>query len=268
MAASYKKMKIMNMATGFGAAIVIVGAMFKIMHWPGASFMLVLGLTTEALLFMMGAFEEPHMETDWALVYPELAVSHGDEAIGEGEVEGDSATANSGDPIAQKLDEMLMDANIGSELVTSLGDGLRSFSTTAKNLNGAGDASVATGEFVESLKGASSSVGKLSDSYIKASAALTDLTAIEGQGVSYGEQLSHMTKNLSELNAVYEQQIAANNESTNLSAEVSKNISELMLTLNDSVDDAKHFKTEINSLGKNLEKLNTVYGNMLTAMNQ
>ncbi|MFT6716510.1 MAG: gliding motility-associated protein GldL, partial [Saprospiraceae bacterium] len=211
MATSYKKAKFNNMATGFGAAIVIVGAMFKIMHWPGASFMLVLGLTTEALLFAMGAFEEPHMETDWGLVYPELAIDH---AAGEtAEVgEGETGKTDSGDPIAQKLDEMLMDANIGSELVTSLGDGLRSFSTTAKNLNSAGDASVASDEFVSSLKGASASVGKLSDSYSKASETLTDLVAIEGQGVSYGEQLTHMTKNLSELNAVYEQQIAANND--------------------------------------------------------
>ncbi|MFT6746727.1 MAG: gliding motility-associated protein GldL [Glaciecola sp.] len=266
-AASYKKMKIMNMSTGFGAAIVIVGAMFKIMHWPGASVMLVAGLTTEALLFIMGAFEEPHMETDWSLVYPELATNHGADEDTEAIEEGGGVIA-SGDPIAQKLDEMLMDANIGGELVQSLGDGLRSFSTTAKNLNSAGDASVASDEFVSSLKGASASVGKLSDSYSKASETLTDLVAIEGQGVSYGEQLTHMTKNLSELNAVYEQQIAANNDSGKLSAEISKNITELMLTLNDSVEDTKRFKSEVATLGDNLGKLNTVYGNMLTAMNQ
>jgi len=264
MAASYKKAKINNMATGFGAAIVIIGAMFKIMHWPGASAMLVIGLSTEALLFAMGAFEDPHMETDWSLVYPELATND----VGEAIEQGDSVTAASGDPIAQKLDEMLMDANIGSELVTSLGDGLRSFSTTAKNLNSAGDASAATGDFVDSLKGASQNVSKLSESYSKASDTLTDLVAIEGQGVSYGEQLTHMTKNLSELNAVYEQQIAANNDSTKLSSEISKNIAELMLTLNDSVEDTKRFKTEVATLGDNLGKLNTVYGNMLTAMNQ
>jgi len=256
------------MSTGFGAAIVIVGAMFKIMHWPGASVMLVIGLTTEALLFIMGAFEEPHMETDWSIVYPELAINHGGEEEEEEEAITEGEATASADPIAQKLDEMLMDANIGGELVQSLGDGLRSFSTTAKNLNGAGDASAATDEFVSSLQGASKNVGKLSDSYLKASDTLTDLVAIEGQGVSYGEQLTHMTKNLSELNAVYEQQIAANNDTGKLSAEISKNISELMLTLNDSVEDTKRFKSEVSTLGDNLGKLNTVYGNMLTAMNQ
>ena len=267
MSGSYKKKKITNMATGIGAAIVIVGAMFKIMHWPGASFMLVFGLTTEACLFLLGAFEEPHMDVDWSLVYPELAISHGaeDEDSETGVAHGKKSA--SGDPIAQKLDEMLMDANIGTDLIDSLGKGLRSFSSTAENLNNVGSAGEATGEFVNSLKGAAANVGKLSDSYSKASETLTDLVAIEGQGVSYGEQLTKMTQNLSELNAVYEQQIAANNDSTKLSAEISKNINELLLTLNDSVDDTKRYKTEVAALGENLSKLNNVYGNMLTAMN-
>ena len=265
MSGSYKKKKMTTMATGIGAAIVIVGAMFKIMHWPGASFMLVFGLSTEAALFLMGAFEEPHMDVDWSLVYPELATGHegeGDETA----VAHSGAKGSSGDPIAQKLDEMLMDANIGTELIDSLGKGLRSFSTTAENLNNVGSASEATNEFVTSIKGAATNVGKLSESYSKASETLTDLVAIEGQGVSYGEQLTKMTKNLSELNAVYEQQIAANNDSTKLSAEIGKNINELLLTLNDSVEDTKRYKTEVAALGENLSKLNTVYGNMLTAM--
>ena len=69
----------MNMVTGFGAAIVIVGAMFKIQHWPGATIALIGGLSIEAILFILGAFEPPHMEVDWSLVYPELAVSHDEE---------------------------------------------------------------------------------------------------------------------------------------------------------------------------------------------
>ena len=266
MSGSYKKKKFTNMATGIGAAIVIVGAMFKIMHWPGASFMLVFGLSTEAALFLMGAFEEPHMDVDWSLVYPELATNHEGESEETAAVAHGGSKGSAGDPIAQKLDEMLMDANIGTDLIESLGNGLRSFSTTADNLNSVGSASEATNEFVTSIKGASSNVGKLSESYSKASETLTDLVAIEGQGVSYGEQLTKMTKNLSELNAVYEQQIAANNDSTKLSAEIGKNINELLLTLNDSVEDTKRYKTEVAALGENLSKLNTVYGNMLTAM--
>jgi gliding motility-associated protein GldL len=270
MSSSYKKKKITNMATGFGAAIVIVGAMFKIMHWPGASFMLVFGLSTEAALFLMGAFEEPHIEPDWTLVYPELAMAHDevdhDDEFAEKEGSSHAVAKTSGDPIANKLDEMLMDANIGTDLIESLGEGLRKFGTTAKSLNEVGSASEATEEFVGSIKGASTNVAKLSESYSKASESLTDLVNTNGQSVSYGDQLATMTKNLSELNAVYEQQITANNDSVKLSAEVSTNVNELLRNLSDSVEDTKRYKEQVAILGQNLTQLNTVYGNMLSAM--
>jgi gliding motility-associated protein GldL len=272
---SYKKKVFTNMATGFGAAIVIVGAMFKIMHWPGASVMLVAGLSTEAALFIMGAFEKPHMEVDWSLVYPELAHSHGDSHEEDSELVESSNDKSHGnqisapvnnDPISQKLDQMLMDANIGTELIESLGEGLRTFGSTAKTLNEVGSASVATEEFIGSIKGASENVSKLSDSYLKASESLTDLVSTNGDSVSYGEQLSQMTKNLAELNSVYAQQISANNDSVKLSAEISTNINQLLINLSDSVEDTKRYKEQVAILGENLSKLNTVYGNMLSAM--
>src|SRR3954464_3562831 len=87
---------------GFGAAIVIVGAMFKIMHWPGAGPMLVVGLSTEAVIFFFSAFEPPHEEVDWSLVYPELAGMHGEEPAKE--IEEEKGT------ITEQLDTMLEDA--------------------------------------------------------------------------------------------------------------------------------------------------------------
>ena len=74
---------IISYCNGVGAAIVIVGAMFKIMHWPGASAMLIIGLSTEALLFLMGAMEPQHLDTDWSLAYPELAHHEEDEHAAE-----------------------------------------------------------------------------------------------------------------------------------------------------------------------------------------
>ncbi len=260
------------MATGFGAAIVIVGAMFKIMHWPGASVMLVAGLSTEAALFIMGAFEEPHMEVDWSLVYPELTFAHlieeGQEIIpaGAGSGGGGAIGGGNGDAVSQKLDEMLADANIGEELIESLGAGLRSFESTAQNLNNSGDASAATESLVGSLTSASKNVDMMSDAYSKASESLAGITDLKGEGTSYAEQLTTMTKNLGELNGVYEQQIVANNSGMKLSSDIQENINELLTNLSDSVEDTKRYKTEISSLGENLGKLNTVYGNMLSAM--
>ena len=268
--ASYKKLKFSQMATGFGAAIVIVGAMFKIMHWPGASVMLVAGLSTEAALFIMGAFEEPHMEVDWSLVYPELTFAHlieeGQEIIPAGAGGGGGSAGGNGDAVSQKLDEMLSDANIGEDLIQSLGTGLRSFENTANSLNGTADAAAAADSLVGSLTSASKNVDMMSDAYSKASESLSGIAELKGEGVSYAEQLTTMTKNLGELNTVYEQQIVANNSGMKLSSDIQENINELLTNLSDSVEDTKRYKTEISSLGENLGKLNTVYGNMLSAM--
>ena len=254
MSGSYKKKKFMNMVTGFGAAIVIVGAMFKIQHWPGATIALIGGLSVEAVLFILGAFEPPHMEVDWSLVYPELAISHddehGDEELDEVEAEIDGSTEmvlseEDGDAVAQKLDQMLMDANIGGDLIESLGEGLRNFGETAQSLN---------------------SVGTASEAYSQASESLSGMANLKGESDSYAEQLVTMTKNLGELNSVYEGQIEASNGSMKISSDIQENINELLVSLSDSVEDTKKYKTEVATLGENLSRLNTVYGNMLSAM--
>ena len=106
----------------------------------------------------------------------------------------------------------------------------------------------------------------MSDDYSKASESIAGITDLKGEGTSYAEQLTTMTKNLGELNGVYEQQIVANNSGMKLSSELQDNINQLLSNLSDSVEDTKRYKTEISSLGENLGKLNTVYGNMLSAM--
>ncbi|MEZ7942001.1 MAG: gliding motility protein GldL, partial [Flavobacteriales bacterium] len=107
---------------GIGAAVVIVGAMFKIQHWPFAGPMLVCGLTVEAIIFFFSAFEPPHEDPDWTLVYPELA-------------SGEKDTSNGGKRITEQLDDMLLEAKIEPSLIQSLGDGMRSLSTQAKDLS-------------------------------------------------------------------------------------------------------------------------------------
>jgi gliding motility-associated protein GldL len=274
MSGSYKKKKMMNMVTGFGAAIVIVGAMFKIQHWPGATIALIGGLSVEAVLFILGAFEAPHMEIDWSLVYPELAVSHDEEHEDELESEDEEGVTTSAiveaqdndESVSQKLDQMLMDANIGGDLIESLGEGLRNFGETAQNLNSVGTASEATDGLVNSLESASQNVDKMSNAYEKASESIAGISDLKGEGTSYAEQLVAMTKNLGELNTVYEQQIEANSGSMKLSSDIQENINELLVNLSDSVEDTKKYKTEVAALGENLSKLNTVYGNMLSAM--
>lgn len=269
------------MATGFGAAIVIVGAMFKIQHWPGATIMLIGGLSVEAILFIMGAFEEPHMAVDWTILYPELdtwSTPTLDEAEGEGDEENfnledssamtEIATSASagGDAVSQKLDRMLEDANIGADLIESLGKGMRNLSDSASNMGDLANIAPATDEFVNSVNHARSSVESLSDNYSKANQALDGLITTSDNG-GYAEELSKMSKNLSELNGIYEMQLNSTGENIKLSSEVNENIAALMQNLSDSVEDTKRYKEQVAELGNNLEQLNTVYGNMLSAMN-
>ena len=106
--------RVMNMAYGLGAAVVIIGALFKLMHWPGASEMLIVGLGTEAFIFFLSAFEPVHKELDWSLVYPELA--GGDPKKKEAKKESSDAQGM----LSQKLDNLLKEAKIDGELMAIL----------------------------------------------------------------------------------------------------------------------------------------------------
>ena len=242
---------------GFGAAIVIIGAMFKIMHWPGAGPMLVVGLSTEAVIFFFSAFEPPHEEVDWSLVYPELAGMHGEEA--------DKLIEDKGS-LTEQLDTMLEDAKIGPELIASLGDGIRNLTDQTGKLTNITDASLATDEYVTSVKSAAKNVDTLSDAYTKAADSLTGLSVSGSESANLGEQIVKVSKNLSALNASYELQLQGSNEHLKATSQFYNGLSELMKNLNDSVDDTKKYKEQIGQLSSNLESLNTIYGNMLTAM--
>jgi methyl-accepting chemotaxis protein len=267
---------------GLGAAVVILGAMFKIMHWPGAGPMLVVGLSTEVVIFIFSAFEPLHEDIDWSLVYPELAGMHGveegeEEEVIEEEVEDEV-------PITQQLDNMLVDANIGPELIESLGAGLRSLGDQAEKLSTVTDASVATKDYTTQLKTAADNVGEMSNSYTKATESLNDkiyslsdsysdaANTLSGLNISgadsddFTSELKKATGNLSALNSSYELQLQDSNENLKKSAEFYEGIADLMGNLNESVEGTKKYKEQISELSTNLESLNTVYGNMLNAM--
>jgi len=245
---------------GFGAAIVIVGAMFKIQHWPGAGPMLVVGLSTEAVIFFFSAFEKPHEDPDWSLVYPELAG-----IPGEGGGDGDKGKA--GLSASQELDNLLEDAKIGPELIESLGNNLRSLGDNVGKMSDISEASVATEEYVSSVKSAAANVGSLSDAYTKASASLGAMV-VDGEGVDFGSEMKKMAENITQLNSQYELQLQGAKQFLESSDSLYSGMGELMGTLNESVDDAKKYKEEVSQLAQNISSLNTVYGNMLSAMNR
>ncbi len=243
---------------GIGAAVVIIGALFKIQHWPLASFFLVIGLSTEAIIFFFSAFEPPHEDPDWSLVYPELATCE--------RAEGEEFKKEDQRSITEQLDDMLESAKIEPELIASLGDGMRSLSDQAKQLGEVSGAAAATGEYATSLKDASAKVSSLSDSYAKASESLVGLTNNVDAGRNAGESLQKMSTNLTALNEMYELQLRSSREKLEAANQMFEGMGEMMSNLKNSVDDTKRYKENIAELSDNLAKLNTVYGNMLAAM--
>ena len=121
---------------GWGAAVVIIGALFKINHWPGGTIMLIIGMGTETVIFFLSAFEPPHVEFDWTLVYPQLAGIGGGEGLNAktDELENiDNLVAiEDKDPLTSKLDKMLEEANITSDLIERLGKGMSNLADSAQ----------------------------------------------------------------------------------------------------------------------------------------
>ena len=245
---------------GWGAAVVIVGALFKIQHYPFSGLMLVLGLGTEAVIFFFSAFEPPHEDVDWSLVYPELA------GMGDDDSHSKKERKKKTDPIAQQLDRLMADAKIGPELIESLGTGLRSLSENTSHMANMSTASVATESYVQNVNKAAQSVGEMSNSYVRAAQAVDQLSNSSEDVKVYKDQVVSAGKNLAALNAVYELQLQDSNEHLKQTGRFYEGINELMGNLNASLDDTRKYRDEVAHLATNLSKLNTVYGNMLSAM--
>ena len=260
---------IMKYVYGLGAAVVIMGALFKIMHWPGASLMLIVGLSTEAVIFIMSVLEPVHLDADWSRVFPELADTEGE---GVEEVEGvglyDLIKAGSDEPGSQadKLAEKLNDAGIDNALIGRLKDGMSNLADNASSLGSMSSATGATGEYVSSLQNASAKLNELSDQY---AASAASIAAIAGEGNNFGPEMEKLSSNISALNNPYELQLKSSNEylaSMSSMQELQDSIKSVMSDLAASAGDTQAYRENMATLSQNLSDLNNVYGNMLKAM--
>ncbi|MCO5260864.1 MAG: gliding motility protein GldL [Crocinitomicaceae bacterium] len=260
--------KFMAKLYGLGASVVIIGALFKIQHYPGASLMLVIGLTTEAIIFAFSAFEPIHEDPKWELVYPELALGDSDELDKDAlPVAGGGRGRNAGGTgVTEHLDKLLEEAKIDSDLIGRLGDGMRRLGDNAAQLSSVTTAAAATDSYVNSLQAASERVSSLSDAYERASVSISGLTSTTAEGESFGEQMQKVSKNLSALNNVYELQLKGSTQHLEATEKFQQQVTDMMQNLSASVEDTRMYKENMAMLSKNLTDLNTVYGNMLKAM--
>lgn len=195
MAQSKSTKKLFNMAYGLGAAIVILGALFKILHWKFGNEMLMIGMITEAVVFALSAFEPVEADLDWSRVYPELA---GGKAKEKGDVKG---------MLSQKLDDMLQEAKLDAGLMQSLGEGIRNFKGAAENISPAVDSIAATNKYSEQLSLAAAQMESLNSLYQVQLESASKQAEINAESVENAaklkEQMESLASNLSSLNGVY-----------------------------------------------------------------
>lgn len=267
----------MSKLYGWGASVVIIGALFKIQHYPFAGLLLSVGLITEAIIFFFSAFEPLKEEPDWKLVYPQLDPNYSGEEIGFAAVGGGGGGYGGGAGLSQ-FDKMLADAGITPDVFDRLSSGLKKLTETTNNFNAMGDLAATTNEYATTIRKANESLQGLSESVRQTARSMTDTSSvyqaigessktIETGGRSYHEKLEALNKNLSALNAAYELQLRGANDHVKSTEVVYKGIEGLMKDLSGSADDTKKYREQVAKLNENLGSLNNVYGNMLAAMN-
>jgi len=350
----------------WGAAVVLLGALFKLQYWPGAGTMLTIGMSVEVVIFFFSAFEPIHDEVDWTLVYPELAGMTDEEELrkyrtGSGlegiNADGAQIAQSSGQPVftsagggmvfTEKFNQMLENAKIGPELFDKISQGLYKLSDTTSKLSDISEAASATSTYTQNMKKASDSVAGFTESYqgngqvlsesinilsesfqkvagtvsesgqnfmggversvnnlqeqltnagetvserivksgsdvaTQISSAATNLTSTymqladamkaNGEIISsgsggYQEQLNRLNKNMAALNAAHELHLQGTSEKLKESQQVYSGVEGMMKKLKASIEETEKYADSVAKLNQNISSLNTIYGNMLSAM--
>jgi gliding motility-associated protein GldL len=280
-------------AYSLGASVVIIGAMFKILHLPGSGQMLGIGMSVEAFLFALGIFDQPHKDFDWDKIY---------------DFEGNSEKNNAGKGINQSQSSNLNQNNssssgssrsvglnysetINDEDVKKLSEGIKNLTQTAQQFSSLSDVIVETDQFVNNIKGATQVTGAFIKNQDTLNSA-TGLLATSYQGISdgmeavekntklYAVKVDTINKNLSSINSIYEIQlknIQAQSEGLTQQTEKVNTVNEELSVIVGDVQkmksatsiaavEAENYKTGTTKLAKQIADLNQVYGNMLNAL--
>ncbi len=264
--------RLVGYAFGFGAALVIIGALFKIQHWPGASALLTVGMGTEAVLFTITAFGKPHKTYHWDNVFPQLK-DDADTMEGIAHFGGSSGGSAYGNIAGLNLEGV---PSISDEDIKKLSSGISKLSETANQLSGLASAKDATMDFVKNLTAASNSVvtyvsaqneinfysSSLIDSYKNIA---SNVSAVSESSKNYIGEMNNINKNLSSINALYELQMKEVELQKNSVQTVSTEWNKTQLAVAQSLKETESYNNEVARLTKQVVDLNGIYGNMLNA---
>ena len=267
---AYKKF--MGYVYGFGASVAIIGALFKILHLPGASIMLIAGLGVEAIIFALSSFEPPHETPDWSLVYPELA---GLEPIDK------PAKSNGGNGGGDTISGLVSAGAIDQKTIDQLATGVKNLANTTSQMSDLADASVATKSYLNNVKNAADSLNQFSAAQNSVSEAGNKLAAkINEEGNKFGdsfnklnsafatqaEQSAKLGSNMTAVTEAYQQQLKGINSQLESTKNMASGLSSISAELAASVEGVKEYRQQITSLSKTVGELNNIYGNMLSAI--
>lgn len=248
-----------NAWIGIGAGCIILGALFKILHWPYANEILTGSMILEASIFFLQALIPPHKEYYWEKLYPGLdRISAPMTAL--------VSTTPTKNGKSQNLDEALEKAGVGDDLIKRLGGHLNVLGDNLKSLTDVTSTTSATSEYSKQAKAAAKSLSEVKLAYDKAAGVAHGLATASDDTRKYHEQVQLVSKNLAALNAVYELELQDTNNHLKAMNKFYGNLTNAIENLNQSVDDTEKYKKQMANLANNLSSLNTVYGNMLSAM--
>jgi gliding motility-associated protein GldL len=238
---------LIDVAVSAGAAVIIFAAWAKLTHQSYADTMLTIGMWTETGIFLVYALIEwikpKHHEED-------------DEPA-EGAIENPSLVS---------MDKMLQEADITPTNLKKLGDGFQKLQSTVGNMHEIGDVVKSTGELNSKTKEATTALGSMTTAFASSAATMSSFSNAADSAKGFHEQVQVLTKNLGSLNTIYELELKESNNHLKSLNNFYGKLAEASQTMMGTVEDAGKAKEQISALATNLGKLNSVYGNMLSAM--
>ena len=238
--------RLVNVIVCVGAAVVIFGAWAKILHKSYADIMLTVGLLTEAAIFII-----------YAILPPPDQGAPSAPVIVEKE---------KGNPALKSMEKMLEEADITPANLSKLSAGFQKLGTTVSNMGELGDIVKATGDYTQKTVAASAALDKVKEAYTNTAASLTSFNEASESTKQYHDQVQVLTKNLSSLNTIYELELQESNNHLKALNQFYGKLAQASNAMTGTVEDAEKAKQQIGLLASNLGRLNSVYGNMLTAM--
>lgn len=240
-----KVSKTVDVFVSIAAAVVIVGALFKIMHWQGANAMLIVGLGTEALVFG---------------VYGYLYIKY------PAEEDGAHHVSKAPGDILGSMDRALADADITPANLNRLGENFKKLNVTVSNMNNITDIVAATGDYTQKTREVTSALVNVKEAYINAANSVNSFNMASDSAKMFHDQMQAVSKNLSSLNTIYELELQESNNHLKVLNTFYGKLAETSNTMLSSAEDAKKVQEQIGNLAGNLGRLNSIYGNMLSAM--